>query len=93
MKYITITSKHHDGFAMWDSKVSDWDIVDRTPYKKDVLKLLADECRKQGIKLFFYHSHLDWHHPEYFPAAAPASRPAARNRATSTSTWTTWMRS
>jgi alpha-L-fucosidase len=67
MKYITITSKHHDGFAMWDSKVSDWDIIDRTPYKKDVLKLLADECRKQGLKLFFYHSHLDWHHPDYFP--------------------------
>lgn len=67
MKYITITSKHHDGFAMWDSKVSDWDIVDRTPYKKDVLKMLADECQKQGIKLFFYHSHLDWHHPDYFP--------------------------
>lgn len=67
MKYITITSKHHDGFAMWDSKVSDWDIVDRTPYKKDVLKMLADECQKQGIKLFFYHSHLDWHHPDYYP--------------------------
>ncbi len=67
MKYITITSKHHDGFAMFDSKVSDWDIVDRTPYKRDVLKMLADECRKQGIKLFFYHSQLDWHHPDYFP--------------------------
>ena len=67
MKYITITSKHHDGFAMFDSKVSDWDIIDRTPYKKDVLKMLADECRAQGIKLFFYHSHLDWHHPDYFP--------------------------
>jgi alpha-L-fucosidase len=67
MKYITITSKHHDGFAMFDSKISDWDIVDRTPYKKDVLKLLADECQKQGIKLFFYHSQLDWHHPDYFP--------------------------
>ncbi len=67
IEYITITSKHHDGFAMWDSKVSDWDIVDRTAYKKDVLKLLADECRKQGVKLFFYHSHLDWHHPEYSP--------------------------
>ena len=67
MKYITITSKHHDGFAMWDSKVSDYDIVDRTPYKKDVLKMLADECHKQGIKLFFYHSHLDWHHPDYHP--------------------------
>src|SRR3990172_10093541 len=67
MKYITITSKHHDGFAMFDSKVSDYDVVDRTAYKKDVLKMLADECRKQGIKLFFYHSHLDWHHPDYFP--------------------------
>ena len=67
MKYITITSKHHDGFAMFDSKVSDWDIVDRTPYKKDVLKMLAEECHRQGVKLFFYHSHLDWHHPDYYP--------------------------
>jgi alpha-L-fucosidase len=80
MKYITITSKHHDGFAMWDSKVSDWDIVDRTPYKKDVLKLLADECRKQGLQLFFYHSHLDWRHPDYFPRGRTgqhAGRPAS----------------
>jgi len=67
MKYITITSKHHDGFAMWDSQVSDWNIVKRTPYHQDVLKRLADECHKQGIKLFFYHSQLDWHHPDYFP--------------------------
>ncbi|MCI0338004.1 MAG: alpha-L-fucosidase [Acidobacteria bacterium] len=67
MKYITITSKHHDGFAMFDSKLTDWDIVDRTPYKKDVLKMLADECQKQGIKLFFYYSQLDWRHPDYFP--------------------------
>ncbi|HXG66850.1 MAG TPA: alpha-L-fucosidase [Blastocatellia bacterium] len=67
MKYITITSKHHDGFAMFDSKVSDWDIVDRTPYKKDVLKMLADECHRQGVKLFFYYSQLDWHHPDYYP--------------------------
>ena len=67
MKYITITSKHHDGFAMFDSKVSDYDIVDRTPFKRDALKMLAEECRKQGIKLFFYHSQLDWHHPDYYP--------------------------
>jgi len=67
MRYITITSKHHDGFAMWDSKVSDYNVAKRTPYGRDVLKMLADECHKQGIKLFFYHSHLDWHHPDYFP--------------------------
>jgi alpha-L-fucosidase len=67
MKYITITSKHHDGFAMFDSSVSDYNIVARTPYKKDVLKALAEECRKQGLKLFFYYSQLDWHHPDYFP--------------------------
>ncbi|HXV61069.1 MAG TPA: alpha-L-fucosidase [Vicinamibacteria bacterium] len=67
MRYITITSKHHDGFAMWDSKVSDYDIVERTPYGKDVLKTLAEECRKAGLKLFLYHSHLDWHHFDYYP--------------------------
>ena len=67
MKYITITSKHHDGFAMFGTKQSDWNIVDRTPYKKDVLKMLADECHRQGIKLFFYHSQLDWHNPNYYP--------------------------
>jgi alpha-L-fucosidase len=67
MRYITITSKHHDGFAMWDSKVSDWTVPKRTPYHKDILKMLADECHKQGIKLFFYYSHLDWHHPDYYP--------------------------
>jgi alpha-L-fucosidase len=67
MKYITITSKHHDGFAMWNSKVSDYNVVKKTPYGKDILKLLADECQKQGIKLFFYYSQLDWHSPDYFP--------------------------
>jgi len=66
-RYITITSKHHDGFAMFATKQSDWNIVDRTPWKKDPLKMLAEECQKQGIKLFFYHSQLDWHHPDYFP--------------------------
>ena len=67
MKYITITSKHHDGFAMWGTKQSTWNIVDRTPYGKDVLKQLADECHKQGVKLFFYHSHLDWYQDNYYP--------------------------
>jgi alpha-L-fucosidase len=66
-RYVTITSKHHDGFAMWDSQATDWDIVDATPYGKDILKPLAKACREQGLKLFFYHSHLDWTHPDYFP--------------------------
>jgi alpha-L-fucosidase len=87
MKYLTITSKHHDGFAMFDSKISDWDIVDRTPYKKDVLKQLADECHKQGIKLFFYHSHLDWHHPDYFPRGRTGNDAARPN----SGTWTRYL--
>jgi len=67
MKYITITSKHHDGFAMFDSAISDYDIVDSTPYGKDVLAQLAEACREHGLKLFFYYSQLDWHHNDYYP--------------------------
>lgn len=67
MKYITITAKHHDGFAMYDSKISNWDIVDQSPYGKDVLKQLAKACKKHDIKLFFYYSQLDWYHNDYFP--------------------------
>ncbi|MBC9796782.1 alpha-L-fucosidase [Sinomicrobium weinanense] len=67
MKYITITTKHHDGFAMYDSKVSDYNIVKATPYGKDILRMLEQECEKQGIKLFAYYSQLDWHHPDYYP--------------------------
>jgi len=72
MKYITITSRHHDGFAMFDSKISDWNIVKRTTYAKDPLKQLADEAHRQGLKLFFYYSQLDWHHPDYFPRGKTA---------------------
>lgn len=61
MKYIVITSKHHDGFALFDSKVSRWDVVDATPYGKDLLKPLAEACRKYGIRLGFYYSQAqDW---------------------------------
>jgi len=67
MKYITFTTKHHDGFAMFDSKVSDYNIVKATPYGKDVLRMLVDACRRHGLKVFFYHSHLDWRHPDYYP--------------------------
>jgi alpha-L-fucosidase len=64
MKYIVITSKHHDGFCLWDSKVSEYDIIDFAPYKKDILKALSDECKAQGVTLCFYHSIMDWHHPD-----------------------------
>ena len=64
MKYIVITTKHHDGFALFDSKVTDWDVVDATPYGKDLLKPLAKACKKEGIKLGFYYSQAqDWNHP------------------------------
>jgi len=66
-RYITITSKHADGFCMFGSKFTDFDIVEATPYHQDPLKALAEACNKQGIKLFFYYSLLDWHHPDYFP--------------------------
>ena len=67
MKYITITSRHHDGFSMFDSNATDYTIVKKSPYKKDILKLLAEECQKEGIKLFFYYSQLDWYRDDYFP--------------------------
>ena len=64
-KYITITSRHHDSFSMFDTGESEFNIVDATPFKRDVLKELADECHKQGIKLHFYYSHLDWKREDY----------------------------
>ncbi|MCU0749894.1 MAG: alpha-L-fucosidase [Akkermansiaceae bacterium] len=69
MKYIVITTKHHDGFCLWDSKQTDWDIAS-TPYGKDLLKPLAAACAKHGIKLCFYHSIMDWHHPQWGTKAA-----------------------
>ncbi len=75
MKYIIITSKHHDGFSLWDSKVTDYDIIDATPYQNDILKQLAKACKRHGIKLGFYHSILDWHHPDYLPRRPWDDRP------------------
>jgi hypothetical protein len=64
MKYITITSKHHDGFALYGSKASSYNIVDATPFKRDPIKELAEECRRQGLKMCFYYSQVqDWNEP------------------------------
>ena len=64
MKYIVITSKHHDGFGMFRSDQTDW-CIKSTPFQRDPLKELADACRDAGIKLCFYHSIMDWHHPDW----------------------------
>lgn len=64
MKYITLTSRHHDGFSNWDTKQSDWNIMN-TPYGKDLIRQLADECRKEGIKLSLYYSTIDWMRSDY----------------------------
>lgn len=66
MKYIVITSKHHDGFCLFDSDYTDFDVMS-TPYHKDILKELADECHAAGIKICWYYSIMDWHHPDYLP--------------------------
>ena len=64
MKYIVITSKHHDGFALFDSKASRYNVVDATPFKRDLLKELAEACAKRGMRLGFYYSQAqDWHEP------------------------------
>lgn len=74
MRYIVITSKHHEGFGLWDSALTDWD-VGSTPFKRDILKELADACQAAGIRLCFYHSIMDWHHPDYLPRRAWDTRP------------------
>jgi len=78
MKYIVITTKHHDGFALFDSKHTEWDVM-ATPYGRDIIGQLADACRRGGIRLGFYYSIMDWHHPDYLPRREweIASRPAA----------------
>ncbi|WP_258960810.1 alpha-L-fucosidase [Paenibacillus aquistagni] len=71
MKYIVITAKHHDGFAMYDSKTEPFNMVQATPYRRDPLQELAQVCREEDIKLCFYYSHvIDWHHPHSVHNAA-----------------------
>lgn len=63
-KYICFTTRHHDGFSMWNTQQSDYNIM-HTPYGKDIVKQLADECHKQGIGLHLYYSHIDWTRDDY----------------------------
>jgi alpha-L-fucosidase len=65
MKYVTLTAKHHDGFALWDSKVSDYNIAHYTSPRRDIVKELAAACKKHGLKMGLYYSHwIDWEHPD-----------------------------
>jgi len=66
-KYICITSRHHDGFSMFGTKQSPYNIADATPFGRDIIKELADECHREGIKLHFYYSLLDWGRSDYYP--------------------------
>ena len=66
-RYICITSRHHDGFSMFKTAASGYNVVDATPFGRDILAEIAQECHKQGIRLHFYYSHLDWGREDYYP--------------------------
>lgn len=78
-KYICFTTRHHDGFSMFDTSYSDYNIVDATPFGRDVLKELSDECHKQGLKLHLYYSHLDWTREDYYPLGGTGHNTGRRN--------------
>ena len=80
MKYICFTTKHHDGFCMWNTAYTDYNIMN-TPYGRDVLKMLADACKKHGMKLSLYYSNPDWHHEYgYNPNSSHQWRALQRER-------------
>ena len=88
MKYITFITRHHDSFSNWDTKQTDWKITN-TPYGKDALKQLADECQKEGIKLFLYYSLLDWYRSDYQYETGKTGKGTGR---TEKSDWESYIR-
>ena len=74
MQYVVITTKHHDGFALWNSAASDYDVM-ATPFKRDIMKELSDAVRADGLTMCWYHSIMDWHHPDYQPRRDWDKRP------------------
>lgn len=84
-KYICFTTRHHDGFSMWNTAFSDYNIVEATPFKRDILKELADECQRQGISLHLYYSHLDWGREDY-----PIGRTGRKTGRTGKSDWASY---
>lgn len=75
MRSIVFTAKHHDGFCMYGSKYTDFDIVDATPYGRDLMKELSDACRRAGMRFSVYFSLIDWHFPEAYPISSHNADP------------------
>lgn len=73
-KYICFTTRHHDSFSMFKTKYSNYNIVDATPFKRDIVKELADACQKQDMRLHLYYSHLDWTREDYYPLGSTGHR-------------------
>ena len=78
-KYVMLAAKHRDGFCLFDSKLTDYDVMS-TPLKRDVVKELTDACRAAGLEIFFYYSLADWHHPDYWPWGWSGTRIPGRTR-------------
>jgi alpha-L-fucosidase len=76
MKYLVLVTKSHDGWCLFDSKYTDFDVMS-TPYRRDILKPLAEACRREGIRICWYYSIMDWHHLDYLPRRSVDKRPAA----------------
>ncbi|NBP51825.1 MAG: alpha-L-fucosidase, partial [Actinobacteria bacterium] len=74
MGYVVVTTKHHDGFALWNSASSDYDVM-ATPFRRDIMRELADAARAEGLRMCWYHSIMDWHHPDYRPRREWDPRP------------------
>lgn len=91
MNYITFITRHHDGFSNWDTQASDWKITN-TPYGKDLLKQLSDECHRQGVKLFLYYSLLDWSRDDYPYESGRTGKKAGRTVSSNYSLYLQFMK-
>ena len=90
-KYLCITTRHHDGFSMFDTAHSDYDIIDATPFKRDIIKEIAEECKRQDITLHLYYSQLDWGRSDYNPIGRTGHEPD-RDRSGNWDDYTAFMR-
>ncbi len=91
MQYITLITRHHDGFSNFDTKESDWKITN-TMYGKDVVKQLADECHRQGIKICFYYSLLDWYRTDYQWETGKTGKKSGRTEKTNWESYISFMK-